>query len=247
MYLVSALLDRVAKQYDVSGFDARHTPADMLLLASAALMRVLEGLGANRCFDKVTMGTPTSAAGATSGRCGTIVAPSDTVSAKSILSVDVLIGTIWQELPVVSPEEESTYNPTRTGSPECWCHVTQDGVVVPTADATTLGTARLMLLPATDTTYSLRVRYVPDVTLLTTDKLALDILEIDWMVAELGVYLAQRDEETTPGVLQMREAQRAAAEGKALKAARTRNAVFGKTTREVRENQNLLWLRKVYG
>lgn len=239
MITVMALEARIRARYGIDGLSYRHTQAQIVDRISEAVQQGLEILSDHGCQDVRHAESVTSGVGASTGRSGTICQVSATVPVSRICSVQALVSGYWTPpLDKVTQDDEFGY--TGTGAPVAWCPVGQDAYIIATG-GTEIGTQRFMLLPATDSAYTLRVQSIPIVTLASTDSLAGGTRFTDWVECMVGLYLAQRDEETAPGVLAIRAQQEAAARGLMIQEAVARSGVGGTRVRDTRGRRRSLF------
>lgn len=239
MITVVALEARIRARYGIDGLSLRHTQAQLVDQMSKAVQEGFEILSDHGCQDVRVASSVTSGVGASTGRSGTICQVSLTVPVSRIVSVSALVSNLWTPpLDRVSLDDEFGY--TGTGAPVAWCMVGQDAYVV-ASGGTEIGTQRFMLLPATDQAYTLRVHAIPVITLASSDSIAGGSKFIEWVETMVGLYLAQRDEETAPGVLAIRAQQEAAARGLMIQEAVARSGLGGARVRDTRGRRRSLF------
>lgn len=222
---LTSFLARIRARYDIESFTVRHTDAILLDRVSDAWMRAMEAVSDVGCDDVLLSTTATSGAGATTNMNGTIVSVSATVPCRRIHTIDYYLSGAWEgPLERVANSEQVQYS--GTGSPLAWCEAGHDATRI-ASGGTEIGTLRFMLLPATDQAYTLRIRYLPVITLASTDSITADENELAWIEREVGVYLAERDHPTNQVILADRRGAAQQAHAQMIRSAVSRSGLGG--------------------
>lgn len=196
MITVANAITQIRFRWNLEGFEDRYSDTYVRAILTRGLRHLRE-----RCVrvggkSFLTTASITTAAGATSPFLGTVVLVSATVPVVEVLSVE-LRPSATQSVPLVQVTEADIpslgLTPDRTGQPQVWCPIGLDDDVKVSPE-TTLGSQRILLLPATDKAYSAVVRYLPELADLgASDSFACTAEQLEWLELLVGRTIFERD------------------------------------------------------
>jgi hypothetical protein len=176
----------------------------------------------------------TVSAGATSGRHGTLVSLSG--GAVIDMVTDVMIQTSngeWVHLQELPPQYECAEGTkdTDVAMPTAWILVEYDREI--SAGVDTTQSRQILVVPPSDATYNLRVKYLPAwADAAASNRVMIDSGNMDWVVYDVGRKIATRDE------------QYEAVQFRALECARLEDAMKKRIAKEGAPVRSRIALRK---
>lgn len=182
-------------RFDLEGFTSRHPQVNIFRLINDVYRDLRDRLTSEGSMLFVTSTEATqSTTGRTSGYPGTLLTAATFPSFQIVHEVHCLLGSSWFPLAHRHLMDALTDSDNSTaGTPQGWCLVGLDAE----AGASTGQQQQILILPALDTSRTFRVLGLKSWTYLatSTDRIYTDMGLDGYIMAAVGVIMAQRDDD----------------------------------------------------